>query len=395
MQAVILAAGKSTRTYPLTVNYPKALLKIANKTILEHSLDALQGLVDEVILVVGFKKELITQKFGSKYKDIKLTYVEQKELNGPGGAIQLCEKLLKDKFLVMNGDDIYSKKDIEKCIQHKYCVMSQKIDHPERWGIFEVKDNKVISFEEKPKHSKSNLGNIGVYVFNKKVFEHKLEKTSRNEYEITDYITFLIKKGEDVYCEQVSDYWLPVGYPWHILEANEFMLKRIKKSDIKGTVEQGATIKGVVVIGEGTLIRSGTYIKGPVMIGKNCVIGPNCYIRPYTTIADNCKIGNASEVKNSVCYENTGISHLCYVGDSVIGMNTNLGGGTITANLRHDNANVKTLVKDELVDSGRRKFGTVIGENVHTGIHTSIYPGRKIWPDKSTLPGEAVKKDIK
>jgi len=73
---------------------------------------------------------------------------------------------------------------------------------------------------------------------------------------------------------------------------------------------------------------------------------------------------------------------------------TNLGAGTITANLRHDGRNHSSSVAGELLDTGRRKLGVIIGDNVHTGIHTSIYPGRKIWPEKSTLPGEIVRKDI-
>ena len=75
-------------------------------------------------------------------------------------------------------------------------------------------------------------------------------------------------------------------------------------------------------------------------------------------------------------------------------MGTLRGAGTITANLRHDNLNVKSPVKGQMVDSGRRKLGAIIGDDVHTGIHTSIYPGRKFWPGKATLPGEIVKKDI-
>ena len=88
------------------------------------------------------------------------------------------------------------------------------------------------------------------------------------------------------------------------------------------------------------------------------------------------------------------IPHLSYIGDSVIGENVNLGAGTITANLRHDNGNIKSMIKEKLIDTKRRKFGAVIGDNVHTGINTSIYPGRKIWPGKTTLPGEVIKKDV-
>ena len=83
------------------------------------------------------------------------------------------------------------------------------------------------------------------------------------------------------------------------------------------------------------------------------------------------------------------VPHLSYIGDSVIGANANIGCGTVTANFRHDGKNHRSFVKGELVDTGRRKLGTIIGDGVHTGINTSIYPGRKIRPGLSTLPGRA------
>ena len=86
--------------------------------------------------------------------------------------------------------------------------------------------------------------------------------------------------------------------------------------------------------------------------------------------------------------------HLSYVGDSILGNHVNFAGGSITANIRHDHANVKTPIKGQLVDSGRLKLGAIIGDHVHLGIQTKIYPGRKIWPHKTTLPGQVVDKDI-
>jgi len=104
---------------------------------------------------------------------------------------------------------------------------------------------------------------------------------------------------------------------------------------------------------------------------------------------------NAVEIKNSILMDNTKIGHLSYVGDSVIGENVNFGAGTIIANLRHDDKNIQSEYEKKLVDTGRRKFGAVLADNAKTGIHTSIYPGRKMWPGTTTLPGEVVKKDIK
>lgn len=391
-QAIILAAGKSTRTYPLTLTKPKPLLKVANKELLAHNLEQLQGIVDEAIIVVGYMKEQIIERFGESFKKIKIRYIEQKTQDGNGNAVLLCKEYIKDKFLVMNGDDLFSKKDIKKCVKHDYSVLGNKASDLSRFGEILLKDNAVSEIREKP-GNKPGIANTGLYVFDKAVFSYELKKSPRGEYEITDFIKHLVDDNKRVDCETVEGYWLPITYPWNMLEANEALLSSTK-TKIKGIVEKGVTIKGEVVVGEGTVVKSGAYIEGPVVIGENCIIGPNCYIRSSTTIGNKSKIGNAVEVKNSVIGDNTSIGHLSYVGDSVIGNNVNFGAGTITANLRHDDANVTSPVKGDLVDTGRRKIGGIVGDDVHTGINTSIYPGRKIWAGKTTLPGENVKKDI-
>ena len=393
IQAVIMAAGKSTRTWPLTLTKPKPLLKVMNKEIIKHNLDALQGLVSEVIIIVGFKKEMIIEEIGHKYGKLKIRYAEQKRQLGTGHALKYVEKLIKGKFIVMGGDDIFSKKDIKACLRHKYAVLGCKVEDPGRFGVFVVKGKEVKKVVEKPRKFVSDIANAGLYVFDKSVFKFKLRKSQRGEYEIVDYINALIKK-ERVVCEKVKGRWLSVGNPWDLIEANSVLVSEIK-NDIKGKVEKNVIVKGKLKAGKGTEILSGTYIKGNVIIGENCLIGPNCYLRGNTSIGDGCHIGQAVEIKNSVIMDNAKVPHLSYIGDSVIGENSNLGAGTITANLKHDNKNVRSVVKGKIVDTGRRKFGTIIADDVHTGINTTIYPGRKIWPGVSTLPGEIIDKDKK
>ncbi|MDI6784711.1 MAG: DapH/DapD/GlmU-related protein, partial [bacterium] len=203
----------------------------------------------------------------------------------------------------------------------------------------------------------------------------------------------LLAEQEKVVCELVQDYWLPIGYLWELLNANEYLLAKLKTA-INGTIEDRVTIKGDIVVGEGTLIKNGTYLEGPLIIGKNCSIGPNCFIRGATALGDNCQVGQGVEIKNSIILRNTFINHLSYIGDSVLGEYVNIAAGTVTANWRHDAQNVKSVVKSKLLDTGRSKFGAIIGDRVHTGIHTAIYPGRKIWPNQFTLPGQVVKQDI-
>ena len=184
-------------------------------------------------------------------------------------------------------------------------------------------------------------------------------------------------------------------YPWDLLKINEIVIGQLSENSIKGVVREGVVIDGYVEVGEGSTLLPGVYIEGNVIIGKNCKIGPNCYIRGSSFIGDGCHVGQSVEIKNSLLMNGVSAGHLSYVGDSIIGENSNLGAGTITANFRHDGKNHRSEIAGNLIDTGRRKFGSIIGDDVHTGIHTSIYPGRKIWPHMSTLPGDIVQRDIK
>ena len=142
-------------------------------------------------------------------------------------------------------------------------------------------------------------------------------------------------------------------------------------------------MKGLVSIGENTVVRSGSYIVGPTIIGRNCDIGPNCYIRASTSIGDDCHIGTAVEVKNSIIMKGTKIPHHNYVGDSVIGEECNLGAGTKIANLKIDKGNIVVTG----IDTKRRKLGAIIGDRVQTGINTSINVGCIIGNDVRIGPG--------
>lgn len=392
MQAVILAAGESTRTYPLTKTRPKPLLQVANQTIIERSLAQLKSLTEEVIIVIGYQQKMLKEYLGNHFGKIKLDYVEQAARNGSGGALLAAKNKLKDKFLVLNGDDLYSLIDLKKLIKFDYGLLAKEVTDASRFGVLKVKGDKVIDFEEKPNAPQSNLINTGAYVFNKNIFNYQLNESSRGELEIIDYIRYLISDKKDFYFQKVSDFWFPTVYTWSLFTANHYFLDQIKKEAL-GKIEKGAVIKGQVKIGKGTIIKSGAYLEGPILIGERSVIGPNCYLRPYTTIGNDCHIGQAVELKNTIVGNSTNIAHLSYVGDSIIGDNVNFGAGTITANLRHDGKTIRSMVKGELIDSGLKKFGVIVGDGAKTGIHTSLYPGIKLDPGVMTLPGEVVTRD--
>jgi len=396
MKAVIMAAGKSTRTYPLTLTRPKPLLKVMNKAILAHQLDALGGLVDQVAIVVGYKKELIEAAFGSAYKGIKLTYVEQTEQLGTGHAVLQCAGLIDEPFLAMNGDDLYAAEDLRRLATAQQAALVKRVSDPRLYGIYEVTDaNRVVRLVEKPTEVFSDLANIGAYKFTPEVFAvlNDLSPTERGEIEVTCAVQALAETS-DFRVVEVEEYWLPIGYPWHLLDANEYFLDSFLEHRVDGDVSPFAHINGRVAIGDGTVVRSGVVIDGPVCIGRNCSIGPNCWLRPGTTLGNGCRVGQAVEVKNSILMDGASCPHLSYVGDSIVGENSNLGAGTVTANVRHDGGNVRSVVKDHAIDSGRRKLGAVIGDDVHTGVNTGIFPGRKLWPHTITYPGESIRRDV-
>jgi len=183
-----------------------------------------------------------------------------------------------------------------------------------------------------------------------------------------------------------------IKHPWDLLDLNAELIATLTNWPGHPTIQLGDDAK--VIVGEGTKILPGVFIEGPIIIGTNCKIGPNCYLRGSTSIGNNCHVGQAVEIKNAVLADGASVGHLSYLGDSYLGAKANFGAGTITSNLRHDGSNHRSTVAGQLVDTGRRKFGAIIGDGVHTGINTSIYPGRKLGRNTTTLPGAIVSKDL-
>ncbi len=396
MKAVIMAAGQSTRTYPLTLTRPKPLLKVMNRPMLAWQLEALEGVADEAVLVVGYRQDMIREAFGDRFGSMKLTYVTQEEQRGTGHAVSVCRDVVDGPFLALNGDDLYDPADLRRLAATPGSALVKRVPDPRLYGIYDVDaENRVKRLVEKPEEVFSDLANVGAYCFNPDVFDvlESVAPSPRGEIEITSAIQELAA-GPRFRVVPMEGYWLPVGYPWHLLEANEWFLNNRLVPGIEGEVSPAAHLSGPVYVGPGSVIRPGVVIDGPVYIGRDCRVGPNCWLRPGATLCDGSHVGHAVEIKNSILMDHAAVPHLSYTGDSVIGERANFGAGTITANLRHDGANVKARVRDSEVDTGRRKMGAIVGDHVHTGINTCLYPGRMLWPETMTYPGECVRKNV-
>jgi bifunctional UDP-N-acetylglucosamine pyrophosphorylase/glucosamine-1-phosphate N-acetyltransferase len=404
VKAVIIAAGKAERLRPLTSTKPKQLIPIAGRPQLEW---LLRGIVDagieETLIVTHYMEDKIKKRFGDGSElGLNLSYATQKEMKGTADAFRYAEAFAKgEDFVGMNGDLYLSSGIIREVVKaHKggeLTVTGLERD-PYLYGALKLQGDKVQGIVEKPSPgtAPSNVTNAGIYVFPPKTFDAiKATKLSpRGEYEITDSVNHIIASGVPARVHMLDDGdWLDIGHPWHVLEANTRALSRLE-SRIEGNVEEGAHIQGPVYIASTARVRSGVYIEGPAYIGPDCDVGPNNYIRAGTSLVGGNRVGASCEIKNTILMENAAVPHLSYIGDSIIGERCNLGAGTITANLRFDHENVKMTIKGIRMDTGLRKFGTVMGDDCQTGINVSLHPGVIVGSGTWIAPSVIVEKDV-
>ena len=343
MQAVILAAGSSTRTYPLTLTRPKPLLKVANKTILERNLEAVKDLVDEIIMVVGYEQEMIKEFISKKYPKLNIRYIEQKQQLGTGHAVSILKDHIKGRFILLLGDNIYSKADIKRVSKHNYSILVKKVKNWENFGAILEKNDIVVDIIEKPEKFISDIINCGMFSLDKKIFDllKKTKKSERGEYELTDALKMLAEE-EKLKCVK-SSLCLQISYSWDLLAADrELRGKRNSignNSKISGNVENSS-------------------------IGKNCIIN--------------------GTVKNSIIMDNSVIDDGSIVEDSIIGENVHFNGRIIA----EDNA--VSMVKGKKINAGR--LGAIIGDNVNAE-NVIINPGCKIYPNKK-IENKTIRNDV-
>jgi len=315
MKAVIMAAGRGKRLKPITNTRPKPLIPIGGLPFLEFSIRSIKKAgIKEVLLIVGYKKEMIEEYFGNGIErcGVKIEYITQEEQFGTAHAAKYCQEFVgDDPFLLMNGDVLTDEQvflDVVNLYNAGKCdgvITLFAVDNPEDYGIITLDEQGYAKgiIEKPPREADvGNMANAGIYIFDSKLFEaiDQTEESVRGEYEITDSIEILIKNGAKIHGYDLSKFfWSDIGLPWQLLDANQFILSKME-SAINGDVEENVNIKGKVYIGNNSRIMSGTYIEGPVFIGEGTIIGPNAYLRPYACICNNCRVGNSSEIKNSI-----------------------------------------------------------------------------------------------
>jgi len=389
--ALILAAGKGTRMWPLTENNPKPLLPIGGLPIIERQIYELKKVgVKNIHILIGYQMKDISDKLknGNKYK-VNINYITQEEQKGTGHAVGLANGVINDRFYCINGDMVINAENLKNLNQDEknLAMMVTEVEDCSNFGVVESQNNYLISIVEKGMKGKGTI-NAGSYIFDKRIFEaiDGINKSIRGEYELTDALQSI---AESIRTVNHNGFWKDIGSPWDLITANENYMEDINE-EIQGIIEENVTIKGKLYLGKKSIIKAGTYIEGPVWIGEDCVIGPNAYLRKGTTLCGNNKVGASSEVKNSILMKGAKAPHHNYVGDSIIGNNSNLGSGTKIANLRLDKKNIKVIHQGKRNDSGRRKLGAIIGDNVNTGINTSINAGTILGSNVRIGPNASV-----
>ena len=424
LSVAILAAGKGTR---MASSLPKVLHKISDKTLLQRVLDSCSELnPDKIFIIVGHKSEEV---INSVPENKNIDFIVQKPQKGTGHAIQVLSQQVKQNkgaLLVLNGDvPLIKSQTLKKLIKFHNSknadvslITTNKIN-PHGYGRVFIKDNLIEKIvEEKDCDNQQRLNllvNAGIYCFRweslSKIINTIKGNNSQKEIYITDTIS-LLKKSCSL---EVEDNGELQGIN------NRVQLSKCEETIQNSTIEKhmnkgvtfikpsSCTISEESQIGIDVIIEANTHIRGKSKISDNCKIGPNTFIKdtivnenceiinstifeseimdhvnigPYSHVRPNCeissfcKIGNFVEIKNSQLNEKVKVNHLSYIGDSKVGLNTNIGAGTITANF-----------------DGIKKHQTNIGKNSSIGANTVLIAPINLGESVTTGAGSVITKD--
>jgi UDP-N-acetylglucosamine diphosphorylase / glucose-1-phosphate thymidylyltransferase / UDP-N-acetylgalactosamine diphosphorylase / glucosamine-1-phosphate N-acetyltransferase / galactosamine-1-phosphate N-acetyltransferase len=381
MQALLLAAGQSSRMYPFANGMHKSMTKLLGKPILQHMLEKLkQKNITDIVVVVG-KNSNIESYFGNGEKfGVSISYVLQENPEGAGNAILLSKKYLHDDFLLLNSYHVEIEKFVESLVLAKtngidgVLLVKQK-ENTWDYGVVDVKEGMVKAITEKPQKGKetSNLCIVGAYLLSLN-FISTLENTPAEHYQLETALNSFVNDHAVRFLE-TKDEAVVLKYPWDILSVKNYMLSSLGKFvSQRAEIASSAEIIGNVYIEENVKIMEKVVIKGPCYIGKNVFIGNNAILRNGVDVEENSVIGANMEVKNTMIMEGAK-THSGFIGDSVIGKNCRIAAGFCTANVRLDRETVKTTVKGVKVDTGLKSLGAMIGDETHFGIKSSTMPG--------------------
>jgi len=395
IMAIVLAAGKGTR---MKSEKSKLVHKIYGKELVKRVVEVAQKSgVEDIITVVGYKKEQVEMVLGDTVK-----YAYQEEMLGTGHAVMQAEEYLKDKHgkvIVLNGDvpilrPETIKKFIQKSVKHKEyaTVLTAIYNNPTGYGriVRDIGGNITGIVEEKDateEQKQIQEINGGIYCFDIQELLKALKKIEPNnaqsEYYLTDVVKIMNEEGLKTGAFIVEDNTEILGVNDKI--QLELLTKVLRLRINQEHMRNGVTIEDIdntyiyddVIIGTDTVIHPNTTIKNDVVIGKDCEIGPNAYVREGCRLADKVKVGSFVELKKAIVGEGAKIPHLSYMGDCEIGAKTNVGCGTITCNY-----------------DGFNKSKTIIGEHCFIGSNVNLVAPVTLGDNSFIAAGSTITNDV-
>ncbi len=400
MKAIILAAGESTRMWPLAVHKNKCMYEFLGKPLLQYALEGLREKgIRDIIIVRSARDDSIAKALGNgKSLSVNISYVEQPKPLGTGDALLRAEKLAGEEFLVMNATKGDAGKVLEPMLRLKkkkdynIIIGAEETVAPETYGVLEVNGDDITGIVEKPQGKGTGLRSNGVYLMQRNFFNY-LKSVKPHEHSVVHALQDYIKKEKNVGAARCGK-TISLKYPWHVLEVNKTLLDLSKpRISRKARIHKSAVIEGKVIIEDKVTIAPNVVIEGPAYVGEGTEIRSNCLLRPYSSVGRNCVLGFGTEIKNSVIYDRTK-THNNYLGDSVVDEDCRPGWGTVTANRRLDRKNIFIRVNEKEIDTGTTSLGAFLGKGVHTGILCALMPGVRIGPGALIGPNTPVMGDV-
>lgn len=328
MKGLILAGGSGTRLRPLTYTGAKQLIPIANRPIIFYGIEALvQAGVRAIGIVVGETADEVRQVVGDGSRwGATIEYLPQEAPLGLAHAIKISRNFLgNEDFIMYLGDNLLKEGVVDfvhRFQQHRpdALILLTEVTNPREFGVAVVDSAGVVKqLVEKPKDPPSNLALVGIYLFNRMIFEaiEHIKPSWRNELEITDAIQWLLDNQRRVESQQVKGWWKDTGKPEDILDANALVLEGI--DDVREGSLEATTVNGRVRIESGAMIQ-GSAIRGPVVIGRDARIR-NSYIGSFTSIGPGVVV-EGSELECSIVLEGAQVRNLnTRIDRSIIGKN--------------------------------------------------------------------------
>ncbi len=405
-KAVILAAGLSTRTYPLTVKKPKPLLKLANEPNLSHLIRGLKVAgIGHIILVVGFERQQIEQKFGNSFEGVRIDYALQEQALGTGHAVLQAENFVKgEPFMVLNGDDLLLPDALREGAKTVPSLIVAWHHQPQRFGVVEVANGYVHRIFEKPKEAPPKaLVSTGAWTLPAEAMDwlKRLTPAEDGEIRLPDIMSNLVQIG--LKAVVTEDGWMPVTYPWDVLLATKHLLNLwgtnridnlLPPPQVLGEVHPTAELVGDVRVEAGAKIGAGAKVVGPAIIGKGSFVGEGCDI-VRTVVGENCNIKQGAHIEDSVLLDNVQVDEDAEIEWSVLGDNVVVGSEVKVYSKVPTGITVRSVVKGQLVDTGMERFGCIIGDGARIGDRCIFYPGVKVWVGKVVMPRSEVVEDVR